>query len=226
MTDQALCFDMYGTLCDTSSVTAALGDRLEVTDRFVSLVDRLWRRKQLEYSFQLNAMGEYITFREVTARALDYTLAFYDIDAGESDRDAILASYDELEPYPDAVASLERLSDAGFTTAILSNGDPGMLEPLAAHAGFTPHLDAVVSADEVSTFKPTPAVYENAAARLGVELGSCWLVSANAWDVAGASNAGMLTAWVDRSREPPERVGGDATRSVESLASLAETIIE
>lgn len=226
MGDEALCFDMYGTLCDTSSVSDALGTHLGVTDRFVGHVDRLWRRKQLEYSFQLNAMGDYVTFREVTERALDYTLAFYDLEPGDGARTAILDSYDELEPFPDAVAALEALSDHGYTTAILSNGNSGMLEPLAEHAGFTPYLDDIVSADEVSAFKPTPVVYENAADRLDRSLDECRLVSSNAWDVAGASNAGMMTAWVNRGREPAERVGGPASTMVESLSELGTSLID
>lgn len=226
MADETLCFDMYGTLCDTSSVTRTLGEELGVTDRFVSQIDRLWRQKQLVYSFQLNAMQEYVPFSEVTERALDYTLAFYDLDPSEAARAAILASYDELDAYPDAVDAVKRLSEAGYTTAILSNGDPVMLEPLADHAGFTPHLDAIVSADEVSTFKPTPRVYQNAADRLDTPLSECRLVSSNAWDVAGASNAGMLTGWVNRGHEPAERVGGPATLMVRSLSELASALIE
>lgn len=226
MADETLCFDMYGTLCDTSSVTATVGRELDITDHFVEHVDRLWRQKQLVYSFQLNAMDEYVTFREVTARALDYTLAFFDLEPDESSREAILAAYDSLEPFPDAVDALARLSDAGFTTAILSNGNPGMLEPLAEHAGFDPYLDDIVSADEVSAFKPTPIVYENAADRLSTPIADCRLVSSNAWDVAGASNAGLRTGWVNRGREPEERVGGSAALVVSSLAELSSTLID
>lgn len=226
MTDEALCFDMYGTLCDTSSVTATLSEQLDVTDRFVAEIDLMWRQKQLQYSFQLNAMNEYVPFEEVTERALEYTLEFYDLDPDEDAHGRILDSYDELAPYPDAVETVERLSEAGFTTAILSNGNPEMLEPLAAHAGLTPHLDDIVSADEVSAFKPTPAVYENAAERVGVPLDQCRLVSSNAWDVAGASNAGMMTGWVNRAREPPERVGGVASVQVRTLTELANSLID
>lgn len=226
MPDEALCFDMYGTLCDTSSVTETLSRELDVTDRFVAEIDLLWRQKQLQYSFQLNAMGDYVPFSEVTDRALEYTLEFYDLNPDDATRQAILESYDELAPYPDAVETVERLSEAGFTTTILSNGDPAMLEPLAEHAGFTPHLDDVISADEVSVFKPTPRVYENAADRVGVPIDRCRLVSSNAWDVAGASNAGMMTAWINRSREPAERVGGSASMACRTLSELATSLID
>src|SRR6056297_3804405 len=98
----ALCFDMYGTLCDTGTVTAALGDHLGVADGFVTDVDALWRRTQLRYAQQVALMDEYRPFSEVTERALDYALDFYDLNPAEEARDEIVAAYDELDPYPDA----------------------------------------------------------------------------------------------------------------------------
>ena len=46
-----------------------------MTDREVLAFDRLWRLKQLEYSFRLTAMGHYEDFRWVTSRALDFALS-------------------------------------------------------------------------------------------------------------------------------------------------------
>ena len=221
--DEALCFDMYGTLCDTSSVSAALGEHLEVTAGFVADVDALWRRTQLRYAQQVALMDGYIPFSAVTERALDYALDFYDLDPSEETRQAIILAYDDLDPFPDAADALAELGETR-PVVVLSNGNPEMLETLAENAGLAPHLDDVISAHEVRTFKPDPAVYENAAERLGRRIGDCRLVSSNAWDVAGAAQAGMATAWVNRSREPPEQVGGAADLTVESLAALADSL--
>jgi 2-haloacid dehalogenase len=221
--DEALCFDMYGTLCDTSSVSAALGEHLEVTAGFVADVDVLWRRTQLRYAQQVALMDGYIPFSAVTERALDYALDFYDLDPLEETRQAIILAYDDLDPFPDAADALAELGETR-PVVVLSNGNPEMLETLAENAGLAPHLDDVISAHEVRTFKPDPAVYENAAERLGRRIGDCRLVSSNAWDVAGAAQAGMATAWVNRSREPPEQVGGAADLTVESLAALADSL--
>ena len=222
--NEALCFDMYGTLCDTGSVTATLGEELGVTDKVVLAVDELWRQKQLQYATEVSLMESYEPFWDVTERALEYALAFYDLDATESEQDRIVGAYEHLDPYPDAVEAVERLGDAGYAVTVLSNGNPEMLATLAENAGLAPHLDDVISAHEVRTFKPAPAVYRNAADRLDRSPGSCRLVSSNAWDVAGASDAGMGTVWVNRAREPPERIGGDADVTAESLAALAETL--
>ena len=224
--DEALCFDMYGTLCETGSVTRTLRTELEIPAGFADAVDDLWRRKQLQYSYQRGQMDDYAPFSTVTADALSYALAYYDLDPDEGVRGRILAAYDHLDAFPDAVESLAGLREAGYGCWVLSNGDPGMLERLSETAGLSPHLDGLVSADEVRTFKPDPRVYENGADRLDRGIGECRLVSSNAWDVAGAAQAGMATAWVNRSGEPAERVGGDADLEVESLATVGDRLRE
>ncbi len=225
MSGEAVCFDMYGTLCDTSSVVNALSAELDVPDDVVTAIDGLWRQKQLAYSYQRGLMGAYRPFGEVTAEALSYALAYYGHTPGEPARERILAAYDDLDPFPGVEAALAALDDAGYRLAVLSNGDPEMLSTLATNAGLDGYLDDLVSADEVRTFKPAAVVYENAADRLDVPLGECWLVSGNAWDVAGASSAGMRTVWVNRAREPFERIGGDPTASIRSLANLPGSIL-
>ena len=217
-----LCFDMYGTLCDTSSVRRRLGETLGVSDRLVAAVDETWRRKQLQYSYQSAQMDAYEPFWDLTAHALDYALAAYDLDPDAETRDRIRDAYDHLDPFPGAVEALTRLSEAGHEVVVLSNGNPAMLERLAANAGLAPHLDDVLSADAVRTFKPDPSVYEHAAATLDRPLGDCRLISSNAWDVAGAGNAGMATTWVNRARDPPEAIGARPDHEVATLPAAAD----
>jgi 2-haloacid dehalogenase len=216
-----ICFDMYGTLCDTSSVRTRLGEELDVADRLVAAVDETWRRKQLQYSYQSAQMDEYEPFWSLTEHALDYALAQFDLDPDSETRERILAAYDHLEPFSGAAETLDRLSADGHEVVVLSNGNPEMLERLAENAGLWPHLDGVVSAHAVRTFKPDPAVYEHAAEALGRLLDDCRLVSSNAWDVAGAGNAGMATTWVNRTRDPPETIGARPDVEVTTLRAVA-----
>lgn len=220
----ALCFDMYGTLFDTQSVASAVRRRLDAPDPVVADLVQLWRRKQLEYSYQVALMDAYEPFWAVTGHALEYALDFYGIDRELVDTTGILTAYESLSPYDDAVAALDALSDDPIRLSILSNGNPEMLQTLATNAGLSDRFDAIISADEVSTFKPAPAVYENAADRLNEPIGDCWLISSNAWDVAGASHAGMGVAWVNRANEPAERIGGKATETIKSLSALPELL--
>ncbi|GAB3416656.1 haloacid dehalogenase type II [Haloparvum alkalitolerans] len=221
----AVCFDMYGTLCDTGSVVDALARELDVSDALVSELDATWRTRQLQYSYQLALMDEYRPFWQVTRDALDYALARYDLDPDEETRLAVLTGYEELTPFPGAVDALETLGDAGHTVAVLSNGNPAMLETLAENAGLAPHLDEVISADAVETFKPAPAVYEHAAGALGEPIEDCWLVTSNAWDAAGAGSAGMRTGWVNRARDPHERIGPAVTAVAPDLPGIVPEVL-
>ncbi len=221
---EALCFDVYGTLFDTDSVREPLRERLDAPDGVVDAIVACWRNRQLTYAYQLALMDAYRPFRSVTDAALDYALAYYGLDARALDVDAALGAYEALEPFPDVEPALDRLADADRRLAVLSNGDPDMLEAVVENAGLTGRFEAVVSADEVGTYKPAAAVYERAAERLDLPLAECILVSANAWDAVGAAQAGMGAAWVNRSREPPLHVGEAPELTVGSLDELADEL--
>ena len=101
---------------------------------------------------------------------------------------------------------LTRLRERGFVTAILSNGTPGMLRDAVASAGIGGLLDAVLSVDEVATYKPDPRVYRLAVDRLGVAPGEVSFQSSNAWDAYGAAAFGMRVVWCNRRGQPRERL--------------------
>lgn len=220
----ALCFDAFGTLFDTASVRDRLRERLDGPAGLVDAVVDLWREKQLTYSYQLALMDAYRPFGSVTDNALDYALDYYGFDPRAIDVDAALASYEALAAHPDVEPALDRLAEEDYRLAILSNGDPGMLEAAVEHAGLDGRFEAIISADEVGTYKPAPAVYERAAERLDEPLADCWLVSANAWDAAGAAQAGLGVAWVNRASDPPERIGGEPDLTVGSLTALVDEL--
>ena len=46
-------------------------------------------------------------------------------------------------------------------------------------------------------------------------------MSANAWDIAGASSAGLRTIWINRNGAPPERLPYGPAVEVGSLAEVA-----
>ena len=67
-----------------------------------------------------------------------------------------------LEPFAEVPGVLATLREAGFKTAILSNGSPPMLEALVERARLDTMFDAVLSADAVGVFKTHPKVYQYA----------------------------------------------------------------
>lgn len=191
----AIAFDVYGTLVDP---LAMAGPLQSVVGDLAGPFAELWRAKQLEYSFRRGLMRAYRPFPACTADALLFTEQVLGINLSDESRALLLHRYKSLPPFPDAVRALSSLKASGHFLAAFSNGDPDSLRALLESAGVRPLLDDVVSADEVKTFKPDPAVYAHAAERLGQSARNTWLVSSNPFDIIGASAAGLRTAWVRR----------------------------
>ena len=181
---------------------------------------RLWRLKQLEYSFRLTAMGRYEDFRWVTSRALDFALSFTGADLPGDQTRRLIELYDHLRPFPDVVPALRALAGLGYELAVLSNGSPAMIRNCLASSGLDEFFGQRISVDEVRVFKPSPVVYRHAAERLAVPISRIRLVTCNAFDSVGASAAGMRTAWVNRSAAPFDTIGTQPDLTVPALDRL------
>src|SRR5262249_58261326 len=123
-------------------------------------------------------------FWAVTEMALVFACRRLGLQASAADRRRLMEAYLALHAFPEVGDTVGRLRD--LPCAILSNGAPRMLEAVVDHSGLGPYLRAVISVDEVRTFKPHPAVYALGAARLGLSRSAIGFVSSNGWDVAGA----------------------------------------
>ena len=212
---QGLLFDAYGTLFDVHSVVEA--GRSVTSDP--EALSALWRQKQLEYTWLRSLMGRYEDFWAVTESALVFACRRLGLPLGAAERRGLMDAYLTLRAFPDAGEALHRFR--GLPCAILSNGAPRMLEAVVDHNGFGPHLRAVVSVDEVRTFKPHPAVYALGAARLGLPRGAIGFVSSNGWDVAGAKAFGFQVVWVNRHGAPLDELGVTPDLEVRDLEALA-----
>jgi len=215
---EVLAFDLYGTLVDPLALSSELGQVLGDSDGREAA--RLWRLKQLEYSFRLTAMSCYEDFRWVTSRALDFALASVGARVPSEQAQRLVGLYDHLQPFPDAVPALRALADMGYELVVLSNGTPAMIRNCLDNSGLGGFFGQRISVDEVRVFKPSPVVYRHAAGRLSVPVGQVRLVTSNAFDSVGASAAGMRTAWVNRSPVPFDTIGQQPDLTVPALDSL------
>lgn len=215
----ALVFDAYGTLFDLQSVVA-LAERL--FPGHGKRLSRLWRSKQLEYSWlqslMLSPTQQREDFAAITAYALDYATDALRLSVPAPARHRLLDAYLELSPFPDAAPSLAAL--APLPRVILSNGTRQMLELLAASTGIAPHLDAIVSVDAAGIYKPSPRVYQLAVDHLKLPPAKIGFVSSNGWDVVGAKAFGLTAFWVSRADAPLERHGPQPDAIIASLAEL------
>jgi len=213
---RALVFDAYGTLFDVHSVIAECERRFPGRGTELS---KLWRQKQLEYTWLRSLMARYEDFERITTDALVHATAALGLDLDGDARAALMDAYLHLSPYVEVPGALSGL--VSRKRAILSNGSPRMLEAVVRNAGLDTAFDAVLSVDGLKIFKPHPGVYQLAVDKLGVAPADVGFVSSNFWDVSGAASFGFRTFWINRAGNVPDELGFRPAAIVSRLDQIA-----
>ena len=215
---RALAFDAYGTLFDVLSVTSLCEELFPGNGMALA---GTWRAKQLQYSVLRSMMNRYKDFWQVTQDGLVYAAHSLTLDLTADKRGRLMDAYLTLAAFPDVRPGLQQLKARGLRLAVLSNGEPKMLQSAAKSAGIADLLDAIISVDEVKVFKPSPRVYELASSRLNIAKSDIGFVSSNNWDVNGAGSAGLTAFWIQRgAAEPPEELDYPAAHVVHTITDL------
>ena len=203
---KVLTFDLFGTVLDLGgSLTPFIDDFLKSkhADVAAETIWQQWRYRQRIEQYQDNivAMG-HSGYQTVARRACVYVLQLNDISANDSEVDQLMRAWQQLSPFPDVMAGLERLTQR-FRLVALSNGEPDFLDHLANNR-IQWNFDSIISVQVAGAFKPHPGVYRKAAAILELEVGECLMVSSNSFDVMGARMCGFRGAFVNRYGLPYE----------------------
>ena len=215
----AVVFDAYGTLFDVHSVIRR-GE--ELFPGKGDALSRLWRTKQLEYTWLRSLMGRYEDFEKVTRDALTFTCRSLGLACTHVSESLLMEEYLRLALYPDARPALDLLK--GRKLAILSNGSPAMLDAVVTNAGLDPVFHSVLSVHALRIFKPHPSVYQWGMEALGVSKERVAFVSSNFWDICGATSFGFQTFWINRSGAPPDELGYSPVAVLGKLDELGSTL--
>jgi len=224
---KALAFDQYGTLVDMQAgLTEAVAPFLKnkgwqgSPNRFVTW----WRRTHFENSM-IDALLErgHTPYRQIGHRALAYVMERCEITYTEEEVRGLVGEIERLKPFPDVVAGLDRLRRAGYTLAILSNGDRDMLAAAGPHIGFP--FDHVISVAAAGYFKPHWKTYAKAEELIGLDRSSILFVANHAFDCIGAKAYGMRTAFINRRKRPFGATPHRPDLIVANFAELAATLV-
>jgi len=222
MIQEALAFDMYGTLVDPLRIWTRLEQYLP--EGSAVRAAEIWRQKQLEYSFRLTVMEQYEDFEQVTRKALDYALAAVSGQLTNEQKQQLMMQYNDLALFPDVQGGLEQLQAKGHTMVVFSNGSPAMLSAIMQAAHLERYFQGFVSVDEIKMYKPSPKVYQLVANKLQRPIGEVRLISSNPFDVIGATNAGMQATWVNRSHGLFDTLGERPAMVVATLEELVRSL--
>jgi 2-haloacid dehalogenase len=214
-------FDVNETLLDLAALDPlfeeAFGD---------GALRQQWFGQMLQLSFTGGLTGRYVDFTAAQRAALQMLARVRGVDVADDQARRILEAMRSLPAHPDVPAALDRLKDAGFRLATLTNSPLDVVRDQVRNAGIADRFEEVISADEIEVLKPAATAYRFAAQRMQVDQGDVRLVAAHAWDVTGALAAGCAAAFVARPGKVPSPLGDQPDIVGDDLAAVAELIAE
>ena len=211
-------FDVNETLSDLSSLGA----------RFVEVgasgsAARLWFASVLRDGFALTAAGENPPFAGVARELLLSQLAEPQLNRSvEEAAQHVMDGFARLELHADVESGIDRLHEAGFRLATLSNGAASVAERLLTSGNVRDRFEALLSVEDAGAWKPSPVAYRYAAEKLGVAADEMALVAVHPWDVDGARRAGLQSVYVNRTGAPFPATFLEPTYTVAGIDEIAE----
>jgi 2-haloacid dehalogenase len=216
----AVVFDLFGTLLDIASLRTAAARVCDDPAGFVAS----WREKQIAYAFASAIMDRYEDFDAITGYALRFAAAKHGVALDDAQHASLVRAWQTVEPYPDAVATLQSVRSAGLPCAVLTNGTPATSQAAMARAGIEPLIDETLYVGSAGVFKPDRRVYALVTERYACAPGDIVFVTSNGWDATGGSAFGYRVAWCNRLGAPAETYGPPPRWTITTLAALPQLL--
>ncbi|CAB3654292.1 (S)-2-haloacid dehalogenase [Paraburkholderia rhynchosiae] len=225
-------FDVHAVIAAAEQIFPGRGDALSQLWRQKQI-----EYTQLRTLADAGGAAHYRPFWDITLDALRFSAKKLQLTLGRTAEKRLMDEYACLSAFPDAVPALHQLRDAASVSAsrpasksasrpasaasasagtsggsppglaILSNGNPQMLDVAVKSAGMSGLFDHVLSVDAVRAYKPAPAAYALGTQAFDAQPREIVFVSSNGWDVAGATWFGFTTFWLNRQNAPLEELG-------------------
>jgi len=209
--------DVNETLTDTTPLAdafARVGASGSIASRWFSTV--------LQLGFGMSMAGTPHRFVDIGVAVLPRLLHGESLTMPLDEAvDAVYGRFDELGLHPDVPEGLRALVASGVRVATLSNGSVSYTRHMLDKYDVADTVEQVLSVEDAPAWKPDPRAYEYALSRLGVPAARTVMVAVHPWDLHGAHQVGMRTAYLDRSGAPYPPLGSQPDVAADSLTELA-----
>jgi 2-haloacid dehalogenase len=213
-------FDVNETLLDMAPLKKKINSLLNSTKGF-----RIWFGMLLQYSLVDNCTNNYHDFSAIADAALDMAAKALKAEIDQKEKKEALQTIKELSAYDDVPKGLQLLKDNGFRLATLTNSPATTLSAQLQHTKLTEYFEATLSVDAIRKYKPALETYQWAAKQLSVNVSDAMLVAAHGWDIAGALQAGMQAAFIERKGQSLYPLAAKPNFTAKDLTDLANSII-
>lgn len=183
----------------------------------------LWFAQTLRDAFALSHAGHYQPLKQILEAELSRSLATIGLETTKEQRAQVIDAFTQLELQTGALIAFHRLQSHGWRLIALTNGSEESTHQLLEQSNALPFFDRILSCDAIQKTKPHPDVY--ALVRQNRE-GDVWLVAAHAWDIMGASFAGLKTVFITQQEKAYLPLYPSPTIVAVDIGDAANQIVE
>lgn len=227
---RVLLFDVFGTLVDWRAslidIAETIAARSGVQAGWAAIVDD-WRRAYQPAMDEVRRGAPWRDLDSLQRETLSDVLATRGVALPAEGRESLVRGWRQLRPWPDSREGLDRLRRR-HVTATLSNGHLALLADLLKFADLS--VDALLSAQLASGYKPDAKVYLTALRLLDCPPSEAGMVAAHGSDLRAAAALGLRPIFVRRPLEwgpgvaPADPPALDGLLACEGLDHLAEAL--
>jgi 2-haloacid dehalogenase len=212
-------FDVYGTLIDWEKGVGDAFEKEAKRDGFTLDRDEVIRHFH-EISREIEG-GSYELYAEVLRRTAVEIAKRIDWPLEPSRSGFLPDSVARWAPFKETNAQLRKFVNT-FETGLISNIDDKLLGQTRRHI---PHdFDLVVTAQQVRSYKPDPAHFNECARRIGTKKGWVHVGSSYYHDVEPCLKMKVPVVWVNRNKETLEPSQKKPTAEVKTLLEAAKLL--
>ena len=214
MADRWLTFDCFGTLVDWRHGIRTTGELLFPGrgDAFLEAYNAL--EAEVEE-------GPFKRYRAVLTETARRAAKKLDVDLKPDDASALVSTIAHWPPFADVGPALSTLRREGWKLALLTNCDRDLIAQTQRRLPAS--FDAVVTAEDVSAYKPNHAHFKLFQSTFGSSA-EAWIHVAQSYfhDIRPTHELGITRIWVNRQGEKDDPALADAV--VGGLAELPEVV--
>lgn len=208
--------DVYETMLDMSDLERRINDLLGSKRGYT-----LWFELFLQYCFVDNSLEQFHDFPSIARATMRMAAGMLGRKPDSEDLDYMIELLRHLPVHEGVQPGLSALYDAGYRIAALTNSPEATVRDRMDRTGLVSYFELVLSAEQVRRYKPAKSVYDYAAAKLKASPADILMVSAHGWDLAGAANAGMQTAYLKQNKQLLYPLAPEPDYTCSSLPDLA-----
>lgn len=224
MLPKVILFDVYETLLDMTEAEKRVNLLLNSKRGYA-----LWFELFMEYCFVDNCTVQFNDFSSIAKATLQMAAKTLGTSIDESACNSIVRVLEQLPLKENVQEGLSLLNDQNFRIAALTNASENTVRRRMELTGLISYFEMVLSAEHVKKYKPCCEVYQWAAEKLGVKTEQILMVSSHGWDIAGAANAGLKTAYIKSKQvfyplaPKPDYVGNNIIEIANQLEEVRKT---